>query len=131
MITKNFKLFISSFRLLRLTAKLDTMHADATYKCLWNGFPILINGVTDMDKKFHPSGISICKFETVEEFDFIFTATKAGIEDELFIEFKADCLVADSANAILNGFNAVFGDNISRIMCYAHVPRAIEKRLKG
>ena len=70
----DYKLFISTVRLLKLANKADTINADATYKLVWNGSPVLINGHTDMDKKFHPIGLAICKHERGEEFEFIFNA---------------------------------------------------------
>ena len=79
-----------------------------------------------MDKRFHPLGISICKNETAEEFALIFSVTKTGIEYELLIEYKAVGLVADAADAIKNGFKAVFGENISRIMCYECLPNTLD-----
>ncbi len=60
--------FVSSSRLLQVAAESGTPHADTTYKCTWNGFPVFISRVTDMNKKFHPTGISICKYETAEDF---------------------------------------------------------------
>ena len=37
-----------------------------------------------MAKKFHPSGLAVCYHERKIEFDFIFQATKSGIDQKLF-----------------------------------------------
>lgn len=111
--------------------KSDTIHADATYKLIWEGNPVLMCGITDMDKKFHPTGLAICSNERSADFEFIFNAAKSGIDDELNIDYKADALVADGADAITNGFKNVYQHPTARIMCYAHVIRAVEQRLKN
>ena len=35
------------------------MHTDATYSVNWNGFPLLIVGTSDLNRKFHPLGLAI------------------------------------------------------------------------
>ena len=43
-------------------------------------------------------------------------------------------MIADAAEAITNGFKSAFGyksnDEFTRIMCWAHVLKAVEKRVK-
>lgn len=38
-------------------------------------------------------------------------------------------LVCDAANAILNGFQEVFGADCTFVMCYAHMYRTVTKKL--
>ena len=33
----------------------DTLHIDATYRLVWNGFPVIVCGVTGKTGKFHGS----------------------------------------------------------------------------
>ena len=110
----DFKIFLSTSRLLRLTSLSETLHADATYKCLLNGCPVLICGTSD--KKFHPSGLSVCYHERAIDFDFIFQATKSGIDDELGKDYQSDTLLADGAYAITNGFKNTFPNSTTRVM---------------
>ena len=39
--------------------KSKVIQADATYKLNWPGFPVMVVGTSDMDRKFHPGGIAI------------------------------------------------------------------------
>jgi hypothetical protein len=39
------------------------IHADATYKLVWQGFPVFIVGTTDLDRQFHSFGIAVCSNE--------------------------------------------------------------------
>jgi hypothetical protein len=55
-----FRVFISSKRLLQMASKANVIQTDATYKLIWNGFPVIIIGTSDMNNVFHPFGIAIC-----------------------------------------------------------------------
>ena len=108
---ESFRLFVTSKFLLTLASKhLKVLQADATYKLLWLGFPVLIIGMSDREKVFHPIGISLCKGEGEADFEFIFKSLVIGfsrcglnpIEDE-----KID-LMADGAHQIWLAFKKVF-----------------------
>ena len=99
------RLFISSKHLLSIASKhLKVLHADATYKLTLLGYPVLIIGTSDMDKVFHPLGISLCTDEKSEDFQFIFASLKIGIEKCGYQQLNNVDLMADSADAISNGF---------------------------
>ncbi len=77
-----------------------------------------MTGITDMDRKFHPISLAVCKNEKGEDFQFIFESLKAGVDDELKLDYQPNTLV--SAHAISNGFKLIFGSNSNIIMCWAH-----------
>ena len=58
--------------MLKNATKTKKVHADASYKVIWEGIPILISGGTDMDRLFHPYGINICANEKTADFIFVF-----------------------------------------------------------
>ena len=105
------------------------MCADATYKIIWNGFPIFIIGTTDLRRKFHPISAYVCSNETTEDFTLIFTNVKVTISRVLAWNYSSEILIADGAEQITNGFTNSFGNQLIRVMCWAHVERIIEKRL--
>lgn len=45
--------------------------------------------------------------------------------------FNPEFLLADSAYSITNGFEKVFGKKYKRIICWAHVERAMKRNLKN
>ena len=61
-----FRLYASTKHLIRVSANATGryINADATYKLSWHGFPLLLVGTTDADKKFHPFGLQISKHFT-------------------------------------------------------------------
>ena len=49
------------------------------------------------------------------------------------VVYRPSCLIADAAGAITNGFMAAFNygsiEDFSRVICWQHVKRNLEKRL--
>lgn len=106
---RGFRFFITSKHLLLQSTKGHAFHSDTTYKMIWQGFPVLLAGKSDMNQSFHPSGLSVSIEEKEEDFEFIFRAIKDGILKIHNIDVKPTALVADAAGAIRNGFKNVFG----------------------
>ena len=50
------------------------MHAEATYKLIWQGFPVLVVE----SRHFHPFGIEVCSNENTEDFEFLFNSVRNG-----------------------------------------------------
>jgi hypothetical protein len=72
----NFRLFLTTKRLLLCATKSDLLATDATYKLMWQGFPLLLCGTIDKNKAFHPICLMISKHETEKEFKFMFVKFK-------------------------------------------------------
>ncbi|CAF2821308.1 unnamed protein product [Rotaria sp. Silwood2] len=77
-----FRIFISSIRLLNMISMSQHIHADATYKLVWQGFPVLVIGTTDFNKAFHPFGLAICSNEKTKDFEFIFKSSNWYAKDQ-------------------------------------------------
>ena len=125
---KKYRSFFTTKRLLRLATKSSKIHADATYKVVYEGSPVLMNGTTDLDRHFHSFGISVCSNEKTADFIFIFKTLVETLE-KIGEKISIDTLIADASLAIRNTFNAVFGEGLIIIMCWAHVRRNIVKHL--
>jgi hypothetical protein len=122
---QDLKIVFSTKRLLSIARKLRMIQADATYKLLWQGFPVIIVGTSDKDNVFHPYLLAVIKGETCEDFSFVFRALH-----EYNLEWKPSILLGDASEAITNAFVNVFGIPAVRIMCYFHMLHNIEKYLK-
>lgn len=122
-----FKFFISSKQLLQLAINCTHLHADATYKILWQGFPVHIVGTTDRDRAFHCFGMAICTGETTQDFEFTFNALKTGIAKFFQENYCPNILVSDAAMSIKNAFNNVFSANTDIIikMCWFHMRKNV------
>ena len=104
--------------------------SDATYKIVYEGYPVLTIGTTDKSKIFHPFGLAITYEEQTEDFEFVFKSIKETIARiENFI-YEPTTLIADNAPAITNGFNNAFKSFSKRVSCWAHVIRNIDINLK-
>lgn len=126
-----FRFFVSTKLLLRQATDSKILHTDATYKLVWQGFPVLLIGTTDADRKFHPFGLSVCTNERADDFEFVFRALNDGVLEIAQKEIVPEVLMSDAAHSIHNGFKKVFehltDDDIA--MCWAHVRRAVSKNL--
>ncbi|CAF3380895.1 unnamed protein product [Rotaria sp. Silwood2] len=128
-IGNKFRFFLTTKRLLSIANKSNKIHADATYKLIWQGFPVLIVGTSDLDRKFHSIGLSVCTEEKQKDFEFIFKAIRDGsFKLDNSSTYKPDVLIADGSDAIRNAFNCIFESN-KMVMCWAHVRIYLDKKL--
>lgn len=129
--TDDFRFFVSSKALLKLAMKSDEkLHTDGTYKLIWNEFPILIVGTTDLNRSFHPFGMAVCTSEKQHDFAFIFTSLKLGVSKISNVEYKPRVLIADGASAIGNAGREVFGDSLAVVMCWFHMRKNVKDHVK-
>lgn len=129
-IAPSFQFFVSSRQLLSLAINAKNIHADATYKLIWQGFPVLLVGTTDMHRKFHAFGIAVCTSETAQDFQFLFAAVKKGVHSLFNINFVPKALICDAVHSIHNAFKEEFGDERVIIMCWAHMRRKIVEKTR-
>lgn len=123
-----FRFFASTIKLLEMAVEARKIHADATYKLVWQGFPVLVVGTTDMGRQFHPFGMAVCSNETSKDFEFIFGALKEGVKNIFKADMKPQVLICDAANSISNGYKEVFEDDHMVVMCWAHARKNIVKK---
>ncbi|KAF9758301.1 hypothetical protein NGRA_3148 [Nosema granulosis] len=125
-----FRFFVTTKRLLQMASRSKKIHADATYKLVWQGFPVLIIGTTDLDRHFHSFGIAVCSNEKTQDFTFVFRGLQEGIQKLGFEEINPDVLIADGADSIRNAFQDVFGEK-PMVMCWAHMRRNVVKKIES
>ncbi|CAK1595795.1 unnamed protein product [Parnassius mnemosyne] len=63
----SFRLALSTKKLLNIACSTDILHIDATYKLIWQGFPVLVLGTTDKNRKFHPLCLGVSTNERQED----------------------------------------------------------------
>ncbi|XP_035712736.1 uncharacterized protein LOC118437652 isoform X1 [Folsomia candida] len=51
---KTFHFMLSTPRLMQVLTFGDCLHADGTYKLVWENFPVLVLGTSDKNRNFHP-----------------------------------------------------------------------------
>ena len=70
---------------------------DGTYKCIFQGYPVLIYGTTDKAKAFHSFGLSLVNRERSEEYAFIHEAIRIWVQSVYSRNFDPRIHVADGA----------------------------------
>jgi hypothetical protein len=123
-----FRLFVSSKTLLTLARNVKHIHADATYKLVWQGFPVLVVGTTDRNRQFHCFGIAVCANERTEDFEFLFSSLKKGVNKTFDEDISPQILICDASESIHNGFKKTLGESSTVIMCWAHMKRNVQKK---
>ena len=105
----------------------NKIHADATYKLIWQGFPCFLIRTTDIIKQLHRYGIAVCLDE--KDFEFIFISIRDGLRhlNGLMNEHNL-VLIADSSDPIRNAFQKKFGKYHNMVMCWAHMRKCLIKK---
>ena len=98
--------------------------ADATYKLLQHGYPLLVVGTTDKARMFHPFSVALCCSEKAEAFTLIFKSIKESILSIYNYNYEPNILVADAAEATTNAFKSVFKELLHRVMSWFHMRKA-------
>lgn len=124
--TPVFRIFVTSKRLLKNAVGAKWLCADPTYKLTWQGFPSLVVGTTDRDRKFHMVGISLCTGETADDFKFTFQSILNATKVAYGKYIDPSALVCDAAKGIHKAFKAVFGEKMI-LMCWAHMRKKLKK----
>lgn len=124
------RFFVSSKVLLKHAIGVAKIHSDATYKLIWQNYPVFQIGTSDMNRKFHPFGIAVCTHETTKDFEFIFKSLKEVVAKQFDVELKPRYLIADAAKSIHNAFTSVFRETTT-IMCWFHMRKAVVKRMES
>ena len=106
-----FRIFMSPIRLLVIASISSHIHADAIYKLILQGFPVLISGTTDLKKVFHQFGLAICSNKKAKDFKFIFSSLQIGMQKLNKTPLKPAALISDAADSITNGFEDVFNNS--------------------
>lgn len=124
-----FRFFATSKALIKKAQGAKCLCDDETYKLIWQGFPVLVVGTTDMNRMFHLIGIAVCQYEQEEDFGFLFESVKNCARKLIGCEVNPTALVCDAAQSIPNAFKKSFPYNATVVMCWAHMYKNVNKRV--
>ncbi|XP_043246603.1 uncharacterized protein LOC122394085 [Amphibalanus amphitrite] len=116
--------------LLVAAAAADVIHVDATYKLNWQGYPVLIAGVTDAASQFFPCIFAVMTSEKEGDYTSLLRVMKDEVEKATQQTFAPRVVMGDCAEAVTRAAEAVFPDAARRV-CWFHVKKAIDGRLRG
>lgn len=123
----HFNCMITSKRLLENAKKGVVIHADATYRVNFFGYPLLVFGTTDKKKSFHPIGFGLSSTENSHDYSFFFGSIKEVIHRVFKEDIVFEVLVSDAAKAIKKGFREI-NQNKKEVTCNYHVIDRCKKR---
>jgi hypothetical protein len=76
----SFRMCFSTERLLNFVPNRggpsDSIHSDDTADVVWNKFPVLTMGFTDMNRVYHPVMVALCSTKTEWDYSFMFETYK-------------------------------------------------------
>lgn len=131
--TKHFNAVFSTKRLLSHSVNQRILCADSTYKLVWQNYAITFVGTFDAMHQFHVLCASISTNETSRDYQFTFSALKSAVLKHFKHDLTPDCLMADAAYTIQNGFSGTFSYvcDVSvepfALMCWFHVCKALKE----
>lgn len=126
--TLNFRIVVSTKRMINHCSGVERLCVDATYKLTWHGYPFMVVGTVDKEKKFHALCFALCVSETGDDFQFIFKTLANAVKLQTNKDFEPHILICDAADSIRNAFSDVFAACMELIvMCYVHVLRNVDK----
>ena len=123
---------MSSLALLRLMYRSVEMYQmfvfslDGTYKLLWNGFPFIVCGLSDIMHRFHPIAFLFTSHEDKDAYSFLINSIKSFVRVHLSFDMVPNCCISDNADEIFSAASADFPDTI-KVNYYAHMMRNVRK----
>ena len=104
------------------------LYVDGTYKLTWQGFLVLISGITNAQHRFHPVSLSLVGHERTSGYLQLFKMLKQAYLEESSHKLDTLFVVAHGSVAIIVAIRIAFLGCPRRI-CWAHVVRNINKKL--
>ncbi|KAH9103375.1 hypothetical protein AeMF1_020278 [Aphanomyces euteiches] len=108
-------------------------HWDATYKINSKAFPVLICGISDLARQFHPVAFFLLSKESHNEYTWAMNELQMIYEAVVGLPLKIKYTMADAARAPLISIQAVADElGVEKIlMCFYHCVASIKKKLGG
>ena len=123
-----FVVIFSTKRLISFLSKSEVLHIDATYRLNWQGYPVIIVGVSSATGKFFGSLSVLSSHEDSEAWSEIYKYIHS-------LNIHPRFRMSDGAQSITKAGFETFGDcedclGSERLMCWSHVHRALVPQLK-
>ena len=120
----HFHLGFTSLKLLQNVKHDGVYHFDLTYKIVKYNYPLMILGVTDIRRQFHPISFMFTSHE--QEMDIAhFFKSLSQLCDKFSLDLAPKFFVIDADRAVYNAINKHFKTKI--IMCFFHLKQNIKK----
>lgn len=127
--TGSFKFFITTKALMNFALNIKShICLDTNHKLIWQGFPILFVGSTDLENKFHCFGICVSSSEDDSTFTFIFQTLQSTVTQIYYSTYSPGVLLSDPNEDLQTAFVQTF-ENGKLYLCYESVFKMISKKI--
>jgi hypothetical protein len=115
--------------LIRQMARGETFvfHMDATFKTNTCDYPLLVIGMSDASRQFHPIAFFLSSQRTKEQYEYALESVKKVYRLVVGRELHVRYFMGDAEDAQRNAVVRCFGGDISILMCYFHVLYNVKK----
>ena len=103
-------------------------HCDGTYKVVKLGFPLIVFGVSDINRKFYPIAFMFSSHEQKADYLRFFKCLNMQT-DMLNIKFDPKHMCIDASKAMSYAISKVF-PSCSIIMCWFHLKYNVSHQIK-
>ena len=104
-------------------------HVDGTYKLINAGFVTLVLGTENIYHQFCPIAFSIVAHEDKTSFGIMFSQTQEWITKIFNSLWKPSFALMDGAKSALNATKQIFGKEITVILCWFHLLKALRNHI--
>lgn len=125
---KPLKILFTSNKLVTYLSLSTNIHIDSTYKLTLYGFPVIIVGVSDVNRRFYCSPICLVENENSETHDWIFNTLFKAMKDLSGFVSKKN-FIGDNAVQITSSVKKYY-ENALRTNYWAHIYRLMSLALK-
>lgn len=125
-----FRVTITSICLLKSLTQCYSLSVDGTYKLNILKYPLIVIGVVDQRKKFHPVLFMISNIETMNDYIYGFTEIISKFTFYFGREPVISNIISDGSRTIAGACEKVFGSSVRRRTCYFHMKKNVDVYLK-
>ena len=122
----HFQIGFTSKALINRIPEAVIFHCDGTYKVLKLGFPLMVLGISDINRKFWPIGFMFSSHEQKEDYFKFFTKIK-NIAKKCGVNFDPHYMIIDACKAMAYALRKCF-PKCTIIMCWFHLKYNIRKK---
>ena len=100
-------------------------HIDLTYRIVKQAFPLLVFGISDIHRAFHPMAFMFLSHWCEKDFDYFFISL-TELADKLDLSYDFHYIMQDADRASLNSIRKNFPDS-TNLMCFFHLMQNVRK----
>ncbi|OWZ11619.1 hypothetical protein PHMEG_00015330 [Phytophthora megakarya] len=107
------------------------LHLDATYKLTQAGYPVIVVGLSDRARHFHPLAIFIVSQQKQPQYTEVLQLLQRAFVAVTNKPLRVQYVMGDADIAQWNALHDVFGADVCFLMCYFHVAKKVFEKTRS